>query len=202
MQKLRCPRCGVINLEKFVTYPQCAGCGSTLPQPVELRVAFWRRRMSSWMWMALVGGALTGLLIAVSLLQAPVETNEAVILYGHAARRGAVGDTVVLTLTADAIPSRRNETLRDVRLRLPLEIFQTLRLISISPQPDEMTISGSSRYFSYRFLPRETNISLRLRAVAPGSQRFRATLYAAEHLPADWNIKIVLQPSVRQLTAH
>jgi hypothetical protein len=198
MHKIHCPRCGVVNLEKFVTYPRCAGCGITLPQTEgEQYVPFWKRPLNSRLWITLVGSVFCGLLVGASFLQTSVEKNQVLLLYGNAARSGKVGDLVTLTLTADAPPSRHSAVLSDVRLRMPLRCFQSLRLVSISPQPDEMTVSGNSRYFSYRRLPRETNLILRLRAVAPISERFRATLYAADHMPAAWRITIRIQPAGR-----
>lgn len=198
MHKIHCPRCGVINLEGFVTYPQCAGCGSTLPQPHTERIPFWKRPLNVWLWVILFGGALVALLAVVTELRPPRDENEAILFYGVASRRGSVGEIVTLAFNAE-VPSQAgllaNKTLREVKLRLPLRVFKSLRFVSISPKPDAMTVSGSSRYFIYKSLPQDTSLTLRLRAALSGRHKVRATLYASDYLPGEWRVIVQISPS-------
>jgi hypothetical protein len=198
MQKIRCPQCGVINLEKFISYPQCAGCGSTLPHPQQVSpvVSFWQRPVKPIVWVSVVGAALAGLIWAASVFQIKPENESQVVVYGNTSRSGVVGQVIALNLRVDALGEsriQRTQPLRNVQLRLPLRIFKTLRFVSISPAPDEMKIIGSGRYFEYRALERETSIRLDLRVMHEGDIRLPIAIYADNHAPGDWRIKVALR---------
>lgn len=194
MHKLRCPHCGVINLEKFITYPQCAGCGNTLPQQsTPSAVPFWKRPVRPVAWVSLIGICLALLIWAASVFQAKPESEAQIAFFGDTSRRVTVGSTVTLSLSISALGETRRERarpLRDVQLRIPLRIFQTLRYVSIEPPADRMEIIGNGRYFIYETLERDTAIRLRLRATEPGNIRVPITAYVTDYMPNDWNIRI------------
>jgi len=62
VKKIVCPRCGAVNLEKFVTFPHCAGCSALLPlwgdAPARAGASLLRRPLRVGFWMSLVGLAL------------------------------------------------------------------------------------------------------------------------------------------------
>lgn len=199
MQKIRCPRCGVVNLEKFLTYPHCAGCGSTLPAPVSTPAPFWKRSFGARLWIPLLGVALIGLVVAASFLTPPEEDRARLLIYGSAARRVTVEQTVVLTMTLDAIAqtrSQRRSDLQNVKLRLPQSLFDNFAFVSLEPTPDETLQTNGGRYFQYASLPRETTLRLRLYARRSGRHRVRADFYADEHAPGFFGWTVFVSPSI------
>lgn len=196
MQKIRCPRCGVVNLEKFLTYPQCAGCGSTLPAP-KPAAPYWKRPLGALLWVPLVGAVFAGLVTATSLLISPEENNARVIIYGNASRRVAVNQTVVVTMTLDTVAEtrlQRRAPLQNVKLRLPQTLFENFAFVSLEPRPDETLKTPGGRFLQYRELPRETMLRLRLYALNPGRHRVRADFYADDHAPGTFAFTVVVAP--------
>jgi hypothetical protein len=198
MQKIRCPRCGVVNLEKFLTYPHCAGCGSTLPVPPTAPAPFWKRSFGAWLWIPLIGSTLVALVAAASFLTPPDKDEARLLVYGNAARRIAVEQTVVLTMTLDAVTqtrAQRRAPLQNVKLRLPQSLFSDFAFVSLEPTPDETLRTASGRYFQYASLPRETTLRLRLYARRAGRYHVRADLYADEHAPGFFGWTVFVAPS-------
>ena len=198
MQKIRCPRCGVVNLEKFLTYPQCAGCGGTLPVPKTSAAPFWKRPLGVLWWIPLIGGAIIGLVVAASFLTVPVEDNARILIYGNASRRVVVNQTVVVTMTLDAVAetrAQRRAPLQNVKLRLPRSLFKNFAFVSLDPQPDEVLMTSGGRYLQYRELPREAALRLRLYALHPGRYRVQTDFYADEHAPGEFAFTVVVAPA-------
>jgi hypothetical protein len=145
----------------------------------------------------IVGAALGGLILAASLLQVPAEDASQVVVMGDRVRRCYVGSVVTLNLRVDALAESKSQSrqlLRDVKLRIPLRVFENVRFMSMEPQPDEMGVQGSGRYFAYESLQRESELRLRLRVVGAGRFRIPMTIYCADHLPGDWSIALRALP--------
>lgn len=197
MQKIRCPRCGVVNLEKFLSYPRCAGCGSTLPPPTSAPAPFWKRSLGARLWIPLLGVTLVTLVAAASFLTPPEEDQAQLLIYGHAVRRVSVDQTVVFTMTLDAVAqtrAQRRAPLRNVKLRLPHSLFDDFAFVSLEPLPDETLQTNGGRYFQYASLPRETTLRLRLYARHAGRHRVRADFYADEHAPGFFGWTVFVTP--------
>ena len=201
MQKIRCPRCGVVNLEKFVTYPQCAGCGSTLPSPRESPLPFWRRPLGASLWVSVIGIAMVGIVIATSFLSSPPENEAQLVIYGNMPQRVQLQQTVIINLTIDAVgesSSQQRALLQNVKVRLPRTLFKKFAFVSLEPKPDTITSTTDGRYFQYDFLPRETTLKLRLYARSIGQQRARAAVYADDHSPGLYAFSIFVVPSIQK----
>ena len=191
MKKVRCPQCAVINLDKFVTYPHCAGCGALLPQ-IETSadaVSAWRRPLGPLLWATIVGCAAIGLIAAaVLLVPQPAESGK-LIVYAQTQRITQVGNTLVVRLTIDSIgdtAARDDPALHGIKFRVPQEFFNKFALVSLEPRPDEVTNFGKGRYFYYGSLPRETQLRFTLRALQAGRHRLTTTIYAQQQLPTDY----------------
>lgn len=196
MQKIRCPRCGVVNLEKFITFPQCAGCGNTLPEQENRPVPFWRRPLGALWWILLIGAAGVGLAAATSILTFSDDDRAQLLIYGSASRHISVHQTVVVTMTIDALTESRRlrrAPLKNVKLRLPRALFEEFALVSLEPVPDRVSSIAGGRYFEYETLPRETDLQLRLYALEPGRFRIRSDFYADEHAPVAFSFNVLVE---------
>jgi hypothetical protein len=194
MQKIRCPHCGVINLEKFITYPQCAACGRALPQvSPESSPPFWKRPVPPIFWALSVGLLLAGLLWTASVFRVDGESRSQVVLYGDRHRQARIGQMVTFHLRVDALGETRSEhrrPLRKVRLRIPLRNFETVRFVSLQPPPDTMTIVGRGRFFTYTTLSHDSSLQLRLRVVKPTLAPLSLSVYADDHMPGFWRVYV------------
>ena len=200
MQKIRCPRCGVVNLEKFLTFPQCAGCGSTLPDVKMAAVPFWKRPLRVWLWLPLIGGAIVGLVASASFLITPRDSEARLLVYGNASRRINLHQTVVVTMKLDAVAEtrlQRRAPLQNVKLRLSRSLFEDFAFVSLEPPPDEVSLTAGGRYLHYDSLPRETQLQLRLYSLKPGRHRIRADFYADDHTPINFAFTVfVAKPEI------
>lgn len=193
MQKIRCPHCGVVNLEQFITFPQCAGCGRTLPSVPAAPIPFWRRKVGVFVWASIFGGSLVVLVAAIGLLQTPRETDARLITYGSGSRKAIVGKTMILGFTIDTLDetrAQRRSDLDNVKLRFPQRLFDDLALVSISPRPDKIERTAGGRYFIYDSLKRETAFQVRLLPLKPGNFRAQITLYKDGYLPGQFRFMI------------
>lgn len=154
--------------------------------------------MGGFLWVWVIGGAIAGLVAAASFLSTPAESDARVLVYGNASRGIAIRQTVVITMTLDAVAetrAQRRAPLRNVKLRLPRDLFKNFALVSLEPRPDEVTTTAGGRYFHYNEVARETTLDLRLYAIKPGRHRVRADFYADEHAPADYAVTISVRPT-------
>jgi len=200
MRKIPCPRCGAINLEKFVTFPHCANCGTLLPsqeaQPQAART--WQRPLKPLLWIAVLGCATLGLVLAATLFEATPQEDGQVVIYGQSARATQVGHLMSTQFTVDTIDAtapRSENTLRAVNLRVPRDFFDRFDFAALDPLPDEVTDRGSGRYFSYAELPRETRLQLTARARQAGRYRLHIQIYAADYTPGEYRTTIVVEPN-------
>lgn len=196
MQKIRCPRCAVINLEKFVTFPRCAGCGVLLPETGSSpTLALWRRPVGSLLWASVVGCVAMGLVIVATVFEETPPPLGQLVVYGQGPRAARVGGLLVFRLTVDAVEEaslREGRSLKNVSLRLPRDFFKKFRFVSLDPSPDEVTRSGFGRYFHYQTLPRETRLRLVVRAQQAGQYRLIASLLAEGRSPAQYRSTIMV----------
>lgn len=197
MQKIRCPRCGVVNLEKYLTFPQCAGCGSTLPVPKSSKPSFFRRELHAILWVLGIGGVAAALILAFDYLSTPSESNARLFIYGSASRQVALQQTVVVTMTLDAVAetrAQRRQPLQNVKMRLPRTLGNAFAFVSLDPPPDEILITNGGRYLNYDSLPRETVLRLRLFALKPGRHRVRSDFYADDYGPGAFTFSVYVAP--------
>lgn len=191
MKKVVCPACGLINLEKFVTFPHCAGCGATLSEQPVPRVSVWRRPVSAPLWATILGLCCAGLGV-IGILTARetrrVEQNQ-LRAYVQLPRHVVVGRLTWIrialeTRDLDFPPGQDNAApFEDVRLRFPRALLQSFALVKVQPIPDAITNAGSGRYFYFRRLSREQTLGILLRPRRAGTQRMELTVNARECLP-------------------
>jgi len=152
MRKIPCPRCGTINLEKFVTFPHCANCGILLPAQstsAQLQRAA-PRLIKPLLGMAVLAGATLCLVVAAALFEATPQDSGQIVIYGQLSRAARVGDLVSAQFTVDTMDapaSQMNNTLSEVKVRVPREFFDAFDSVALDPAPDEVTGRGSGRYF-------------------------------------------------------
>jgi hypothetical protein len=202
MQKIRCPRCAVINLEKFVTFPRCAGCGGLLPGAKSASTAaplapIWRRPLAAVLWASVVGCVVMGLVVAVTVFEERPRESGQMTINGPLRRSMQVNDVIVLQLTVDtlerpALPGSR--TLQDVRVRLPRKFFKNFRFITLQPPPDDVRVEGHGHYYEYSRLPREAQLRLTVRALQAGSYELNSTVYAEGQKPGSYITRITVRP--------
>jgi hypothetical protein len=145
-----------------------------------------------------MAATLAALVVAASFLAPPDKDEARLLIYGNAARRVSVEQTVVLTMTLDAVAqtrSQRRSDLQNVKLRLPQSLFDNFAFVSLEPMPDETLQTNGGRYFQYAALPRETTLRLRLYARHAGRHRVRADFYADEHAPGFFGWTVFVAPA-------
>jgi hypothetical protein len=198
MQKIACPRCGAINLEKFVTFPHCANCGTLLPsqEAAAPTARTWHRPLKPLLWMAVLCCATVALVVAAALFQGTPQESGQVVIYGQLSRATQVGQLMQAQFTVDTMDapeSHAENILNEVKLRVPRDFFREFDFVAIDPVPDEVTNRGSGRYFSYATLPRETRLQLTARARRPGQHRLNVQIYAAGRSPGEYRTTIIVE---------
>jgi hypothetical protein len=198
VKKIVCPRCGAINLEKFITFPHCAGCNALLPVVQSTpRQTFWSRRLSATLWVGLLGGAgLSVLAGVVFYFQSATGEFGQLLVYGQIPRRAVLQRAFVCHLTLDTIASSTSLSpgrLRNVRVRLPHRIDEAFGISNVQPKPDSEVVSGAGRYLIFDSLPVDTTLQIGLRPRLVGRQRLMVTVHANEHYSANLNAAITVE---------
>ena len=206
MRQIRCPSCGTINLEKFVTFPHCANCGTLLPAPEASSEAAsqlsraWQRPFRVLLWVAVLICATLALAAAAVFFQATPQEPGQVVIYGQLSRATQVGHLLGAQFTVDTMDvaaARPESMLNAVELRIPREFFDNFDFVALDPAPDEITDRGTARYFRYTALPRETRLQLSIRARQPGRHRLSTRIYADEYTAGEFRTAITVQPTAR-----
>lgn len=199
MKKIRCPKCSVINLEGFVTYPNCAGCGAPLPHAETEGASFYKRQVGPVAWATVLGVAIMGLIfVAAKAFEKPVRTPPRVVLMGRVPHDVRTGDVFSVTLRIDAIDSETpagTEPLHDVRLRIPTELLQRFAFISLMPAPDSTANLGSGRYFVYNNMNRGSELQVKMRALRVGPQPFLLSVRELNQTSATYKTQIDVAPA-------
>ncbi len=197
MKKIRCPHCAVVNLEKFVTYPHCAGCGALLTKETPPRRTWiaWRRPLGPILWATVLCCAAAGAVGAAMMLRRPAVMGQMVV-YGQTLRHVTVGGTLRLSLTMDAIggSARENSLLQTVTVRFDKDFLQNFSLVEIDPAAQSETGLGSGQYFVFEQLPREKQIDFQFKARRAGRYKLRAHIRADSQLPTDYVANVTVAP--------
>jgi hypothetical protein len=197
MKKIRCPNCAVVNLEKFVTYPHCAGCGTLLTEkePRKPRWAAWKRPLGPILWATVVGGAVVAVVAALMLLSAkPVVFGRFDVTW-EVQRRVSAGSTISMSLGLNTIDTRRISAFKDVTLRLDQDFLRDFPVVAFSPTPRSQSRLGKGIYFVFGTLPREQQISVKLRATRIGRHKMRASISAEGQEPDSYQAMISVGPN-------
>lgn len=201
LRKIRCPHCEVVNLEKFVTFPHCAGCGALLHKETAPRRNWtgWRRPLGPILWASVICLAAAGLVGSSMMLRRPAAPGQ-LVLYGQTVRRLPVGGALQLLLTVDTIGSSTRETniLREVTIRLDEDFLRNFVLVAIEPAAHSRSRSGSGHYFLFQQVPRETQFTFKFKALRAGRHKLQAQVNATAQMPTDFAATISVMPKAYQ----
>lgn len=183
MNKVVCANCGLVNLEKFVTFPHCAACGAHLPQATPEKVEFWRRPVRAPVWASAIGVccAALGILGAVVTRESRPAPEKQLVVYMQLPRRVPVGQNGALQLGLDTLDDEAESgavPFQNVRLRLERQALVHFALVSIAPPPDARTALGNGRYFEWNQIRRDQPIRLTVRPRQEGEHRLNLRLLA------------------------
>lgn len=185
MNKVVCESCGLVNLDKFVTFPHCAGCGAHLPQTIPAAVGFWRRPLHAPMWATIIGLCCVGLGVlglAVTRETRRIE-EKSLVVYAGVPHRMSLGQNAVLRLQLDTVEGdlgASSAPFEAVRMRLSGQTFRDFEVLSISPRPDSRSVAGSGRYFLWNELGLDQPIRLLVRPRRNGELRLALMLTARD----------------------
>ncbi len=200
MKKVVCARCGLVNLDKFVSFPHCAACGALLEQapPPKWRT-IWRRPVRPLYWMLAVGSGLMtlGLTIASITREARVIGDSPLLVYTQIPREVAPGQSVRVQFTLDSALQNPDKDFERVSLRLSSQMQRDFVGITIQPPPVSIERRGRGRYYLWDALPRNTALKLTLQPRAPADAtasdvlQIQATLWAARYQQFEVRTSIV-----------
>ena len=191
MKKVVCAQCGLVNLEKFVSYPHCAACGARLPQEKPSRWrTLWKRPVKPLYWMLAVGASLSvlGAAIASLALETSARGGKPLLVYAQLPRQIAAGQSVSAQFALDSAEENPDATFNGVSLRLGRETRALWQVVALRPAPTSSGRQGSGFYYYWDALPRNGSLVLTLRARGQTSQTsgalpFRVTLAAQNYAP-------------------
>jgi hypothetical protein len=188
VKKIECPRCGTVNLEKFLTFPHCAGCSALLPDRRALaRESVWRRPVGAGLWMSLVGLALAGVVALSFSSREPGEPRQ-MRVFGQFPRRAALGDELMCRLELDStrVDGSNSGDLRGVSWQLARSAERYWVVVGVSPTPDASERRAGRVVWVYHQWPADERWSVRLRPRASGQLPLAVIAKAQDHYPAPW----------------
>ncbi len=189
MKKVVCAQCGLVNLDKFVSFPHCAACGTLLPVEAPPRWRrVWRRPVRPLYWMLAVGSGLgmLGLTIAGIARESRTDGAKPLLVYAQIPREAATGQTVTAHFTLDSAQESPDDNFERVSLRLGHQTRRDFVIVGVQPAATSIELRGRGRYYLWDELPRNTAIKLALRprAKAAGAGellQLQATIWAAQY---------------------
>ena len=190
MKKVVCARCGLVNLDKFVSFPHCAACGTLLePQAPPPWRTIWSRPVRPLYWMLAVGSGLAvlGLVIASITRETLAVGDKPLLVYTQIPRDFAPGQTIKVQFTLDSALEHPDDSFERVSLRLSQQMQRDFIDITIQPPPAAIERRGRGRYYLWNKLPRNTalKLALRPRPQSEGALQIQATLWAAHYRQFD-----------------
>lgn len=186
MKKVVCARCGLVNLDKFVSFPHCAACGTLLKQEVPSKWRnFWRRPVRPLYWMLAVGSGLAALGLGIASIARETRAigDKPLLVYTQIPRDFAPGQTITVQFTLDSALENPDDYFERVSLRLNQQTQRDFLGITVQPTPVTIETRGRGRYYLWDKLPRNTALKLALkpRPQSRGVLQIHATLWAAQY---------------------
>jgi hypothetical protein len=189
MKKVVCPACGLVNLEKFVTYPHCAGCGTVLLMVASVSpTSFWKQPLRAPMWATVIALCCTavGILgIAIARETGHIAERQLTV-YAQMPRQITAKRPATVRLVLDSVAGDSETNLSEfefVELRVPKRVEENFSIVSITPLPDRMVASRLGTVFEFDKLQRDNPIHLLLLARRPGSHRLIFSLFVNNFTP-------------------
>ncbi len=188
MRKIRCPRCAVINMEGFTTFPYCAACGTRLPDLHDDHSAMaWRRPLRSTLWAAIIGCAVLGLaLYATNFFESvPRSGTSSVELEGSAPSTAELGEPFAVAIVLGRSPKAmagRHSNFEDIILRLPRDLSKNFEVRSLQPAPERLEKRGNGHYYYYSSLPPDAIIQMMLFPLRVGKFEISAKMFTGSEL--------------------
>ena len=164
MKKVVCAQCGLVNLDKFVSFPHCAACGALLAQPEKPArwSGKWRRPVRPFYWMLAVGSGLAMLALAIANLAAESRNSgdKPLLVYAQIPRDLRVGKMATAQFTLDSALKEADDKFKNVSLRLSQQTQSHVVVVSVQPPPDATEMRGHGRYYGWDELPRGSVIKI------------------------------------------
>ena len=185
MKKVVCARCGLVNLDKFVSFPHCAACGALLPAQASSQWrTLWRRPVKPHYWMLAVGSGLAalGLAIAGIARETSAGGDKPLLVYTQIPRTFAPGQTLTVQLTLDSALEPPDDNFERVSLRLSQQTQRDFSDIRVQPAPSAIERRGRGSYYLWNTLPRNSALKIVLTPrPQSGALQLQATLWAARY---------------------
>jgi hypothetical protein len=196
MQKVRCPHCGVVNMEGFVTFPFCAGCGSSLPQIEKLQSNTWQRPVRATMLAAVIGVSVLALfVVGMSYLEVRESPQDNLQVFGSAPASVRINNDFIvrLTVTREDTPDSSSLMFRDVAVRFPNDIENEFHIRQLDPAPAQRFERERGIYYFYPKLS-SPYVTIRLQARRAGTHKVDVRLYMDEALKGRYEKSVEVVP--------
>lgn len=188
MNKVVCPACGLVNLDRFVTYPNCAGCGARLPDVAgSARGEFWRRPLQASWWATIIGLSCAVLgVVAIGIARETSRREEGYLMvYAQVPRTVRTGQEFVTQFHFDTIEDGSAEEYHEVRFRISRKLLQEFELLGAEPLPQQVFDTNGGKYLMYPVVHRNVPLRISLKARQPGEFRFSANIYSRDYYPLE-----------------
>ncbi len=197
MKKVVCPACGLVNLEKFVTYPHCAACGAPLADAPDEKLPLWKRPLSAPLWATVLGLCCAGLGVAgiLATRETRLPEDKQLVVYVQTPRHLRVGQVGQVQLGLDSVEEEgASGDLNDLQLRLPSSLLRDFVVASIAPMPRGQFQRRNGIYFDFGDVKRSQIILISLRARRAGTRRIAFSLYARDFPRLQWGGALQISP--------
>jgi hypothetical protein len=181
MKKVLCPVCGLMNLEKFVTFPNCAGCGARLPVVIPETSLFerWKRPLRAPLWATFV--ALCCAALGFWSLTFTRETDREdikLVAYVQLPHEQNSEQTVAVKFQLDTTQADDSVTIpqfSNVRLRIAKATFDDFSFVAVSPRGRSVQ-TGGENYIIFGSIARNQPLQILLRPRRAGKCRLAFSL--------------------------
>lgn len=180
-RKITCAACGLVNLDRFLSFPFCAACGARLPEIAAPRwLEVWKKPVPTFLWAMTVG---SGILVLATLtfgivLEKRVPTLKRLSVATQISPPLTLDSLLTVRLSPEPVEDVGKAPLRNVELRLNDQLHRNFELVSLTPPPQSRHTQGSGFYFFWPQLPTGQTLILRFKPKRVGRFPIRVAVYA------------------------
>ena len=182
--RFTCASCGLVNLDRFLSFPFCAACGARLPENQTPRLLEKMRRPVPTLWWALTvgSGILTLATLAFGiLLEKRGPDIGRLTVAAQIPHKAHFNQVFQVKLGAEPVENDKPASFKNLNLRLSETLKRDFEIVALTPAPQSRQTQGSGVYYFWPKLRVGQSLTMRLKPKKIGRFSIQFGVYAQNY---------------------